>query len=450
MKKEKITSDQTLLPDGISPEMSKDDYIRSLELANQILRHEVEGLRSKLTQDPAKGRDSSIDSSDDSDSDFSDCPDENSVILHLHELIAQPFGVLECNIFLPDAHSAHRAVADVGTSATLPSVVAHFEEEGVVDWIAEGRISKITPDLEQSGELLNTNILSVPIYLHAKYFGLFSARVSQDFAPEMIPEIENLLESATHRLDAIRNSSAIDEMNAKIEALTRQMQMSSLLASIGELTSTFSHEIDAPLEIIRANLNFLELGLGNTERRVQIIKEQTEKILAINNRLKKASEISNNNADLSVVEIAGLIDEAIMFSGTQLLSHGIKIDKQLESGHLNVLARRTQIEQALIKILLNACTAMPDGGTISIVAFRASNRTISISVQDTGFGFSKTELDNMFDIGTVDKTGYSLGLFMVKNVLEQNSGTISIVSEPGRGTTVKITLPEMKTEVKKK
>lgn len=450
MKKEKKISDAAAPGLEQSAEMPKDDYIRSLELANQILRHEVEGLRAKLITSSSRQTTASEASDSASENIFSQCKNEKEVLLLLFDAIAKPYNVLECNFFLPDSNGAHLPAADSATTSTLPVLVSHFEEEGVVDWIAEGRIPKIIPDMEQTGELANTNILAIPIYISGKYFGIFAARVAADFAPELIPEIESLLEPAGSRIDAIRNSSAIDELNARIEVLNRQMQMSSLLASIGELTSAFSHEIDAPIEIIKANLNFLELGIGNSERRLQIIKEQTEKIADINHRLKKASEISHASGEMSHVNLVSLIDDAAAFSGAQLLAHGIKIDKQIESRHLNVKARSTQLEQAFIKILLNACHEMPEGGTITVVAFRTKNQTISVSFQDTGLGLKQSELEGIFDVNTDNKSAYADGLFMIKNVVEQHSGSISIVSEQGRGTTIRIVLPEAKTEVKKK
>ena len=231
--------------------------------------------------------------------------------------------------------------------------------------------------------------------------------------------------------------------------LNRQMFHSSRLASIGELAGTIAVEIDTPLKIIKGHLQLLKSGVGEAERRYEIINRQIELVDKIIKRLSSISKFSVNDISPSFIILENLIDDVILFTNSQLQRDNIKVEKDYENSGVSVLGTKTQLEQVILGLLLNARDMMPEGGKITINIFKNKNNSVNITISDNGIGISENELQDIFEPYYSDKTGInSLGtnLYLVKNIIEQNKGILSVTSEVGKGTTYKITLPIYKSK----
>jgi CheY-like chemotaxis protein len=113
-----------------------------------------------------------------------------------------------------------------------------------------------------------------------------------------------------------------------------------------------------------------------------------------------------------------------------------------------VKADPNQIEQVLINLAANARDAMPEGGEFrirtSLVAPRESASHVRIEIGDTGCGMAQDVLEHVFEPFFTTKEvgkGTGLGLSSVYGIIQQNQGTISVASSPGRGTTFEILFP---------
>jgi two-component system sensor histidine kinase BaeS len=102
---------------------------------------------------------------------------------------------------------------------------------------------------------------------------------------------------------------------------------------------------------------------------------------------------------------------------------------------------RVRLGQVLSNLLANAIRYTPSGGTITVRAAR-SDGGIAIEVVDTGSGITADALPHVFDrfAKSSDSGGSGLGLAIAKQLVEAHGGTISATSDPGRGTTMRITL----------
>jgi signal transduction histidine kinase len=106
-----------------------------------------------------------------------------------------------------------------------------------------------------------------------------------------------------------------------------------------------------------------------------------------------------------------------------------------------VRADRTLLGRALTNLVENAVQAMPAGGQLTVRA-RADERSVIITVADTGVGMDATALERAFEPYFSTKTGGSgLGLANARRHIELHDGTIAMTSAPGAGTTVTVTLP---------
>ena len=102
-----------------------------------------------------------------------------------------------------------------------------------------------------------------------------------------------------------------------------------------------------------------------------------------------------------------------------------------------------QLRQAFMNILLNACDAMPLGGTLTLTThFFSGSRDVEITVADTGAGIAPEHLSRIFDpFFTTKEKGTGLGLSVVYGIVEKHGGSMRVESRVGQGTTMTIRLP---------
>jgi signal transduction histidine kinase len=119
----------------------------------------------------------------------------------------------------------------------------------------------------------------------------------------------------------------------------------------------------------------------------------------------------------------------------------IKIDCPPSVPEIN--ADPGMLQQALLNLTINACHAMPDGGTLRLIARPASRRRVEIAVEDTGVGIQPENLSRIFDLYfTTKEKGSGIGLSMVYRTVQMHDGEIEVQSTPGAGTKFRVLLPQ--------
>lgn len=99
--------------------------------------------------------------------------------------------------------------------------------------------------------------------------------------------------------------------------------------------------------------------------------------------------------------------------------------------------------QALLNLAINACQAMPDGGTLKIGCRAGARRTVEITVEDTGVGIPPEHLGKIFDLYfTTKEKGSGIGLSMVYRIVQLHDGEVEVQSTPGRGTRFRLIFPQ--------
>lgn len=131
-----------------------------------------------------------------------------------------------------------------------------------------------------------------------------------------------------------------------------------------------------------------------------------------------------------------------------LNSHNITVELECAAEAPTVQADRQQFRQLFLNLLTNASDAMPQGGTLTVRVFPGRMATGAaaavIEFADTGTGIAPTDLAKIWEPFFTTKPegkGTGLGLAICRRIVEEHQGTINIESEPGQGTTVRITLP---------
>ena len=146
---------------------------------------------------------------------------------------------------------------------------------------------------------------------------------------------------------------------------------------------------------------------------------------------------------LEQVSVPALIKEVLVLVEPEVHRAGIVCRTDYGSSLPELQADAALLRQALLNLALNACQAMPDGGTLTIGARRGKGGQVVLEVEDTGTGIARDQLEKIFDLYYTTKPGGSgIGLSMVYRSAQLHGGEIEVESTPGRGTRFRLLLPQ--------
>jgi len=143
------------------------------------------------------------------------------------------------------------------------------------------------------------------------------------------------------------------------------------------------------------------------------------------------------------VDINDLVRQTMLLLGKRDAFQNITLVEDLSDQLPLVYGDKNQLQQVLVNLSLNACEAMPNGGTLLVSTAWAANQVV-IEVVDTGCGIKKEHLDQVFEPFFTTKPvgkGTGLGLSVSYGIVHQHGGTLEVASQEGKGTTFTITLP---------
>ncbi len=230
-------------------------------------------------------------------------------------------------------------------------------------------------------------------------------------------------------------------------ALENQLHQAERLAALGEMTAGVAHEIRNPLGIISSTAELLKERLARYEpqnRLAQIIVEEANRL---NEKVSEFLDFSRPRVpNLRPCDLEGVIDRSLELVQPEIERRSITVTRRY---HLNGHAQAADpdlLHQAFLNILLNAIQAMSPGGRLTVsTALGPRGRGGEIRFEDNGEGIDPETLKKVFNpFFTTKEKGSGLGLPIVKSIIETHQGVIKIDSAPGEGTTVTITLPELR------
>ncbi|ANI79432.1 response regulator [Sphingobium sp. EP60837] len=239
--------------------------------------------------------------------------------------------------------------------------------------------------------------------------------------------------------------------------LESQLTQARKMDAIGQLTGGIAHDFNNLLAAVLGGLGLIERRLPLTEEHLKIVgmtrhaaeqgAELVKRLLAFARRQKLEPEVIN------VASLAGSVADLLEHSLGGLVE--LKWDVRSDIGR--VYADPTQLELALMNLIINARDAMPEGGVVTISAMNAqideahaskdlvAGDYIVLTVEDQGTGISPEILDQVLEPFFTTKAvgkGTGLGLSMVYGFARQSGGSVRVESEVGVGTSVSIWLPQ--------
>ncbi len=278
-----------------------------------------------------------------------------------------------------------------------------------------------------------------------------SREVSQgNFAPEIGPvskdEIGVLQNTFTEMLSSLRERDKRHKLESEIRLLQSEKQ-----ASAGRLAAGVAHEINNPLTGV---LTFSHMLL----RRKDIDEEMRADLTAIAKATERVRAIVKGLLDFSrqttlapeQTDINALVGSAVKLVMNNALIKGVNLSFAPANGELVGKVDKSAMQGVVLNIIMNAVDATEAGGSVEVrtglrySASTADDKTIEISVTDTGCGISQKNLDKIFDPFFTTKDvgkGTGLGLSVSSAVVERHGGSIHVLSAPGKGSTFTIALP---------
>ncbi len=225
--------------------------------------------------------------------------------------------------------------------------------------------------------------------------------------------------------------------------LEDQLRKTERLAELGTLASGMAHEIGTPMNVIlgRAELLMRKAEDESTRRGLETIVTQVERITKIMNQL--LSFARKRPSEQRGVDLVWAIGNVLDMLQEKFDRYDIHVVKQFSPDLSQVLADSDHITQVLLNLLLNACQAMSEGGTLTLKLCPRGDQ-VELSVQDTGTGIPEDQVSKIFDPFFSTKAvgeGTGLGLTVVHGIIQEHNGTISVRSIPQQGTTFVISLP---------
>jgi two-component system sensor histidine kinase PilS (NtrC family) len=241
-----------------------------------------------------------------------------------------------------------------------------------------------------------------------------------------------------------------------------ELRRSERLAAVGELSASIAHEIRNPLAAISGSVQMLEReasalgGAVEAKRLMGIVLRETDRL---NHLITDFLQYARPGPiHIEPVSLETVVSEVFEVFGS-IVPDNVEVVLDV-SRDLDVQADAAQLRQLLWNLTLNACQAMPEGGTLCMEARAVAEPTpqearsarrneleekkswVEITVRDQGIGIPPEALDHVFDpFFTTKPEGSGLGLATVHRIAEEHGGSIRLESLVDRGTEIRIWLP---------
>ncbi len=376
-----------------------------------------------------------------------DNPTQRRSLVELGPIVAERLDILKQKIELVRAGRAQDAVAVLKTGRgkalmeRLLSIIDAMEREEQRLYLErEEHRAEATTQME-----IAFFVMAVAMVC-AGLVALFSSR-------NLIRELEARTRAQQAALAEAR------EHSARREAAEAQLRQAQKLEALGRMTGGIAHDFNNMLAVIIASLNILrrKLQRGETEWEPLVDSAVAGADSAAKFVRKLLAFARMQPLTPAPLDVNALVLDAVkMLQG--ILGANIKLELALADNLRRVEVDAGELQSALVNLVVNARDAMPDGGRLTIETQnyeldarpvnggdRVPGRFVMIAVTDTGEGMKPQVLANAFDPFFTTKPpgrGSGLGLSQVHGFVKQSGGHVRIYSEPGRGASVKIFLPD--------
>ena len=213
---------------------------------------------------------------------------------------------------------------------------------------------------------------------------------------------------------------------------------------IGELAAGIAHEVRNPLTAVKGFLQLMAQKFDESDQIHQYIEIMLGEIKRINHIISEFLLLARPAVPIKrMTDIHKVLDEIILLSKGDLLLKNIHLTLNYDKLCPFLTIDAEQIKQVFLNLVTNATAAMPEKGNLTVTtSYDRFEKAVIIMFADTGIGINHTEIDLIFDpFFTTKEDGTGLGLTVSYRIVENHSGKLEVISNPGEGATFIIVIP---------
>jgi signal transduction histidine kinase len=232
------------------------------------------------------------------------------------------------------------------------------------------------------------------------------------------------------------------------------------LAALGRLMAGVAHEVKNPLNAMTIHLELLKQKLAAMREPITVpagpsggsrTLDLTKHVSVIGDEIKRLDQVvvgflkfaRPDELKLQPVHLSSVVSEVMSMTAPEAERRGIVVKTECPPSVPEINADPGMLQQALLNLTINACQAMPDGGTLRLICRPSSRHRVEVMVEDTGVGIPPEHLGRIFDLYfTTKEKGSGIGLSMVFRIVQLHDGEVEVQSTPGHGTRFRLQFPQ--------
>ncbi len=232
-----------------------------------------------------------------------------------------------------------------------------------------------------------------------------------------------------------------------VRLIEDEIETSRRLSASGRLTRGVAHEVKNPINAIVLHLQLLQNKLQqidpDTRRHMDIIDNEIHRLDRVVQILVDFTR--PRNLHLEETDLRRVLEDVSLLAAPDAAQHGVTLQRRFPNERLPVKVDIDFMKQAILNIVLNGVQAMPQGGTLTILA-RAEKDVIITEIRDQGTGIPPEVQEKVFELYfTTKKGGSGIGLAQAYQILQWHYGSVDFESAEGLGTTFRLRLPLVET-----
>ncbi len=257
--------------------------------------------------------------------------------------------------------------------------------------------------------------------------------------------IDSEVKAIQHRMEGLIEN--IDQTQAKLIQSQVHLSQSEKLAVVGKLAAGVAHSVRNPLTSVKMRLFTLERGLQMTPTQKEDLEVISEEIRNIDTILRHFLEFARPpKLKMQRASPSDAVDMTLQLLKYRFDGYRTHVVLERKQRLPEICIDTDQIKEVLVNLMVNACEAMGEGGTIRIIEKIGVRQTIGesvlISINDDGPGIPAGLHEQIFEpFFSSKEEGSGLGLSIAKRIIEEHGGQIHVQSHEGIGVSFMIALP---------
>ena len=238
-------------------------------------------------------------------------------------------------------------------------------------------------------------------------------------------------------------ANAVTKMNRDLKDYQKQLVQSAKLATMGEMTSEISHEIQNRISGISLWLQHLDSEIGADDPKKEYLDEMKQGLSGFMEMLASLKDYYKTPIlNLQAIDLNQLVDNSLQFVEEKIGEKRVDVALNLADSLPKIKGDEEKLTSVILNLLLNAVESLDINGKIKIETdVDSRNENVVLTISDRGSGISEGDLSRVFYPFYSTKSGGSgLGLAIASNIVSAHKGRIEVESEMGKGTTFKVVL----------